>query len=568
MSDANIEIGRFRWVSLQLQNLCNQRRIKIEADLLVELGRLPQGLHETYGIIFQQLLDSGKHSRSIGIKILRWLQVAQYPLKITKIKAAVLGSAEARSSDMTTRDLLNMTCNLVVEDNALNCLRYAHTSVLEFLASRPDFSDNEAHSMAAERCLEVYSSSTEKCLEDPLLSYANSWWPVHYAKVGSDASRDALRQSLLQFCFSGPVVSSAFNEWRTTVTDDSAEIVAATSPFYVACLYGIVDLLKYATHRLVRMEGYPGTEACHLPGNDYNGYQGIHMAVHRGHCDVVEYLLKNGLSASLQTEQLRTRQGETVLHVAARCQRASLIDLLIRYGAYPDALSTNAKEAYREKGTAEPATFEVLVHPFGDSPPRLQSSLGFRQATGGVLSVIDEDSEAALHLTARTGDMECLQTLLRHNADVNVRTTLGSTALHLAVLKRRKAIVEELLRSGANPDEKLTYGRTPLHFAAALGQMDIVPLLLHHGADPNLRDVSMSTAHDLAARFGHTTLVESYLPSSSSVSAGSGLEYDQLQQQQHHGHIFNDDDFAFNVTEWDDELEAMDKELDESLANY
>lgn len=50
---------RFRWVSLQLQNLCDARRMQIEADVRQELGQLPKTLADLYAVIYDQILHSG-----------------------------------------------------------------------------------------------------------------------------------------------------------------------------------------------------------------------------------------------------------------------------------------------------------------------------------------------------------------------------------------------------------------------------------------------------------------------------------------------------------------------------
>lgn len=548
---------RFRWVSLQIQALCNPQRIKVEADLLEELGRLPQDLHDAYEAIYNQLLDSGKHSKTIGVRVLQWLRVAQRPLRVAEIRAAVLSPKDSSISELTTRDILNMTCNLVVKDTAQDCLRYAHISVLEFLDQRLDFTYKEAHRVAAERCLQVYFPAASDPNDDPMIGYANNWWPAHYTKVPWDERCAGLRDTLLDFCFIGSSVAPTFVKWRKAINDGSAEIIAATSPSKLACLYGILEILEYSTSRYVKLAGYLSSEHNDLRDNDYFGYHEMHMAVHCGHHEVVKYLLDHGASSSQCTEQ-----GETLLHVAARCRQASLMDLLLRAGADPDALSSNAKEAYRETCVTEEDRWRPEVCRTLALAPRVTSSLGFRKDTGGVLSVLDEDSEAALHLTARTGDAECLIKLLQHNANVNLRTTLGSTALHLAVLKRQKHIVEILLKAGANANAALTYGRTPLHLAAALGQREIVPLLLQHGADPHFKDISMNTAQSIAIRYGHSSsLVQSLgLPFNPSVAEiGPSLRKSEK--------------FKLNVTEWqedewEDEVDPMDKELDERLNNW
>ena len=528
--------------------MCNPRKIRIEADLLEELGRLPPDLYNAYETIYRQILESGNHSRSIAIKVLQWLKVAQRPLRRSEIIAALVSPEERTLEQLKTRDILNMTCNLVVEDTALDCLRYAHVSVLEFLEKHADYGDNETHKLAAVRCLKTFLSKVGD--RDHLLEYASKWWSTHYTKVDACERQQEMRDTLIDFCFCGSRVAPAFESWRQMVGSDIGDMAAAISPFYTACVYGIVEILDYCTTNHVQITGFPILSTYRLRRNYFFGYHGIHIAVHGGHYEVVDFLLDYGVSSSICTDY-----GETLLHVATRCSQPRLIDLILLAGADVNAISSIKSvipPLLGEDAEIKRNEFYVDVND-GQAPDDLlerisglKSSLGFRQSNGRVLSVIDEDFEAPLHRAARNGDIECLKELLQHSADVNIKTALGSTALHLAVLKFRKHVVEVLLASGADPNATLTYGRTPLHLAAASGQED-VSLLIRHGADQDLRDNFGNTAQNIAKRYGF-----------SATSPESSYQW-RLPGN------CNDDEFELHVTEYDEQLEAMDRQLDESL---
>ncbi|KIM99246.1 hypothetical protein OIDMADRAFT_65994, partial [Oidiodendron maius Zn] len=145
--------GMFRWVSLQLQNLCDPRRMRIEADVQQELGHLPKTLADLYAVIYKQILDSGQHSRQIAERVLKWLLIAQRPLKPAELLAAVSVDYYGNFTRLNSQDILNITCNLVVLDKFSDAFRYAHLSVLEYLETQPEYSRDNTHLMAAERCL-------------------------------------------------------------------------------------------------------------------------------------------------------------------------------------------------------------------------------------------------------------------------------------------------------------------------------------------------------------------------------------------------------------------------------
>ena len=544
--NALLTLYRFRWVSLQLQNLCDPRRIKVEEDLLEELGRLPETLSDLYDRTYEEVLRSAKHSRSIGIKVLKWLRVAQRTLRISEIIGAVSVTDDGTMMQVTTRDILNMTCNLVVEDTAVGCLRYAHLSVREYLDTRPEFSDDETHRLLAERCLAAYMVYY---LKDPLSDYAMFHWPTHYRKLSPLPRSVVLHTSLLQFLFQGSNTSTHFYQWRndvdTRIGQDTSYTVeevygsncifmykekarslhnemrwvrssnsedylkidlrAAATPFFTACIYGLREVLEFQAKWQAIAFKAQLSDFCQVPGTQYLGYNGLHIAILSRHFDLVEFLLQNGLNTSLCTAK-----GETSLHIAARRQSATMLGLLLRYGADPNAISYFRKADPKNNKRLEPKTSPL---PTDIRQSGIRSSLGFRQPTGRVLSVLDEDAEAPIHLAAREGDTRCLSELLRNGADVDTKTTLGSTALHIALLGGKNDVIEMLLAAGADANNSLMYGRTPLHLAAAAGNSRVISLLLQHGADPQKRDDKGSSAVDVACRYGHASAVEVLRPS-------------------------------------------------------
>ncbi|KAK7524373.1 hypothetical protein IWZ03DRAFT_411152 [Phyllosticta citriasiana] len=58
--------GMFRWATLQIQNVCNQQRFKLESDVREEPGKLPTSLKESYPGIYEQILNSGPHSKRLA----------------------------------------------------------------------------------------------------------------------------------------------------------------------------------------------------------------------------------------------------------------------------------------------------------------------------------------------------------------------------------------------------------------------------------------------------------------------------------------------------------------------
>lgn len=98
---------------------------------------------------------------------------------------------------------------------------------------------------------------------------------------------------------------------------------------------------------------------------------------------------------------------------------------------------------------------------------------------------------SALAQAALLGFDEVVSILLRHNANVNVKTADGTTPLYIAVSNRRAKIVKLLL--DANADFNATPNQSginmpPLTLASSKGYDDIVTLLLAKGANVNETD--------------------------------------------------------------------------------
>lgn len=132
------------------------------------------------------------------------------------------------------------------------------------------------------------------------------------------------------------------------------------------------------------------------------------------------------------------------------------------------------------------------------------------------------DGSAALHFAARVGDGELVDLLLAFKADVNAMNRYGQAPLHIAVQNRHASLVAGLLEAGANVAQADGSGEPALLIATRLGARDIVDLLLAHGAEVDIRDMHYGqSALMLAVRNENPALVSRLLEAGADVNARS-----------------------------------------------
>jgi len=108
-----------------------------------------------------------------------------------------------------------------------------------------------------------------------------------------------------------------------------------------------------------------------------------------------------------------------------------------------------------------------------------------------------------LHAAAMSGQLACVELLLRLKADLNALTTDHRTPLMLAVENHHPRMVELLLDERADWTLEDGEGMTPFHVAAAADQSDVLELMIVAGVDVNLRNARGDTATHIAAALRH-----------------------------------------------------------------
>jgi ankyrin repeat protein len=132
----------------------------------------------------------------------------------------------------------------------------------------------------------------------------------------------------------------------------------------------------------------------------------------------------------------------------------------------------------------------------------------------------DSFGTTPLHLAVSYGQLEAVQLLLQHGADVCNVTNSGSTVMHAATgLKegQKHVIIDLLLEKGADINHKDNFGQTPLHLEARWGNYEDIEYLIARGADVLASDNQGASALHYAVATGNIDSAKTLLVAGASI---------------------------------------------------
>lgn len=131
-------------------------------------------------------------------------------------------------------------------------------------------------------------------------------------------------------------------------------------------------------------------------------------------------------------------------------------------------------------------------------------------AAGADHTKTDLERRSPLHAALQSGNISCVETLLRRGSSVHARDRYGNTALQIATWAddNNEAMLEAIFMAGASVDVKEEYGTSALASAACLNYPANAKWLLSKGADIESRDIVGCTPLYEAVRYCNTEMVE------------------------------------------------------------
>ncbi|CAH2043018.1 unnamed protein product, partial [Thlaspi arvense] len=136
------------------------------------------------------------------------------------------------------------------------------------------------------------------------------------------------------------------------------------------------------------------------------------------------------------------------------------------------------------------------------------------------LAVATSKKWLPLHTLAATGEFYLLDSLLKHNLDINATDVGGMTALHRAIIGKKQAITNYLLRESANPFVLDDEGATLMHYAVQTASAPTIKLLLLYNADLNAQDRDGWTPLHVAVQARRSDIVKLLLIKGADIQDG------------------------------------------------
>ena len=371
------------------------------------LEELPESLDETYERILREIR---KPNQGHAHRLLQCLAVAVRPLRIEELAEFLAFDFNAEGMPKLNPDwrwedqeeAVTSVCSslvIIVKDGDSRLVQFSHFSVKEFLTahrlvepmrdiSRFHIRLDAAHTILAQACLGVLLQLDDRVDRDsiknfPLARYAAQYWPTH-----------AREENVLPHVMDG--VELLFDE---------------DEPHFAVWLWIYNEDwggLSMSTMRPVEPEAAP-----------------LYYAALLGLRDLSEHLIFE------HPEHLHSRGGiyETPVHAAVNAENASVLSLLIGYGADVEGQ--------------------------------------YGSINGGTL----------LNTAAQYGNLEVGQRLLHHGANINAQDSEGNTPLIDAVSQGNVEFTQMLLERGADADASNDDGNSAFQFVARDEDPEIVELL-------------------------------------------------------------------------------------------
>jgi ankyrin repeat protein len=477
-------------------------------------------LEETYGRCIERI--NRKDSRVL--KVLKWVSFATIPLHVEELREAVafdLGDTAWNAEKMPQKEFVIGCCaNLVVVDSTDNRVRFAHSSVKQYLEKGRERNIIQGYPTTAQGVLEC----GEFCVA--YLSFSD--FSLQLSTRRNEKAVVAVPPPFLlaQETLPGLFTRRLFQKPRNQKRSVSVPFRTVTAPTPDRNRYKFLDYAvtnwalqtKKIPHTSLMWERFEGLATC------FNETWNFHPWVSGGRSESSRLHSIFGWAVKEQHEPLLSiaraagpnllrvcnvpviGEGLPALHIASKLGYETMVRSLLGF--------CNANVLDLQGYTA-------LHHTASRGHIKICQLL--LSAQGIKVNAPSNSQQTALSQAARNGHNAVVKLLLGIGAEFDSQDVDSRTPLLWAARNGHEAVVKLLIEKGANLEAKDEWGRTPLSWAARNGHEAVVKLLLDKGANFEARDkISGRTPLLWAARIGHEAVVKLLIEKCADLEANEG----------------------------------------------
>ncbi|KAL8888434.1 MAG: hypothetical protein Q9192_006176 [Flavoplaca navasiana] len=433
--------GMFLLARLHLESIARAPSV---AAVKASLQRLPRQLNTTYDEALRRIEDQDEERAALAKKVLAWILYASRSLTIVEVQHALAAESTEPPQGVdeewinNPNDIIYSCAGLVTLDQKTNVIRMVHYSAQEYFSANRQTHFPHGHKDIATVCLKylasnLFSNGRRKnkqevkvqCAENPFLDYAAHFWGFHTRMSGPNA--DMTSEVL------------AFMRLHQNLT--------------CATQVGIQEFMfaSWAEH--------PTDGPVLAP---------VIVAAYFGLTDVAASLLNHGANANVLA---RPPDGVSVLDIASQKGHRDVVKLLLDRGAITQRQQFNNVSAlHRAASNNNPAVVEALL-----------------QHNQALVHAKNVYGKTALHDAAERGFLEVVQLLIKHGADLRVKSNKKDTPLSFAASSGSIPCVQALLDAGVPLDHDEAGVKQATYPAAATSQHSMLQWLYDKGAIVDVR---------------------------------------------------------------------------------
>ena len=318
-----IAASRFLLVSLNIDSILQESTIYRRRERLRKT-RDGLGLGDAYCVTIERAEAQGEGSWRLAMEALMWISHAERSLMVDELRHALaveLGSTNFNAENVPSMSTLISCCQgLITVDKEASAVRLIHSTLKEYLSTRPDLF-SRPHSTMAEVCLTYLNSKKLKALstapsphilDTPFLRYCSRHWGGHARRELSDFAR-SLALHLLQE-YDSHISAKSLLEQISNVSLKDMGAGFRFGGLHCASFFGIVGVVT----DLLDMR------SCDIDGEDCYGNTPLFWAAVNGNEGVAKILLEQGVHPDKSNNA-----SETPLSIAAYLGHEGVAKILL-----------------------------------------------------------------------------------------------------------------------------------------------------------------------------------------------------------------------------------------------